>query len=143
LVRRADQLPDGLESADVGSVIQVDWSGLSFSPATMDEMIEEVMDFSMDYYQDRRWQRANWLGTSGLRYFDFGPPFGRRFAMPMSLEEMRLLPETFPSLSQTGFYVGGFNWFVDWLVFPLAFVALKLFPKRQSARWVACSEGDW
>ena len=38
----------------------------------------------------------------------------------------------FPSLSETGFFVGGFNWFVDWLVFPISMLGLRLFP--QTAR---------
>jgi saccharopine dehydrogenase (NAD+, L-lysine-forming) len=46
------------------------------------------------------------------------------------LEEMRLIPEMIPSLKETGFFVGGFNWFVDWLALPLAMVALKIWPQR-------------
>jgi len=130
LVRRAAQVLDPLYTANVSSVIQVDWGNLSLAPSTGDEMIEEIVGTSMEYFQDSRWQQANWMGTSGLRYFDFGPVFGRRYAMPMTLEEMRYLPQVFPSLRQTGFYVGGFNWFVDWLVFPLAYILLRLFHKR-------------
>jgi saccharopine dehydrogenase (NAD+, L-lysine-forming) len=130
LVRRAAQIVDNLETANVSSVIQVDWRGLSLAQSTADEMIEEVMDSAMEYFQGGKWKKANWLGTSGVRYFEFGPEFGRRYTMPMTLEEIRLLPQAFPTLRETGFYVGGFNWFVDWLVFPLAFAALKLFHGR-------------
>jgi NAD(P)-dependent dehydrogenase (short-subunit alcohol dehydrogenase family) len=130
MVRRAAGVFDSLQKAVVGSVIQIDWGELSLAQATGDEMIEEIMDIGMAYYQDGRWRQANWTGTSGLRYFEFGPVFGRRYTMPMTLEEMRALPESFPDLRETGFYVGGFNWFVDWIVFPLAYLALKIFPKR-------------
>jgi saccharopine dehydrogenase (NAD+, L-lysine-forming) len=40
---------------------------------------------------------------------------------------------------ETGFYVGSFNWFTDWIILPLALVAVKLFPhsaKRPMARWL-------
>jgi saccharopine dehydrogenase (NAD+, L-lysine-forming) len=43
---------------------------------------------------------------------------------------MRAIPEIYPSLKETGFFVGGFNWFVDWLVMPLAMVGLRLWPQR-------------
>jgi saccharopine dehydrogenase (NAD+, L-lysine-forming) len=49
--------------------------------------------------------------------------------MPMFLEEMRSIPQQYPSLRETGFLVGGFNWFVDWFIFPIVMVGLKLFPK--------------
>ena len=52
---------------------------------------------------------------------------------------MRALPELYPSLQQTGFFVGGFNPFVDWLVMPFAMVALSLRGERAiptMARWM-------
>jgi saccharopine dehydrogenase (NAD+, L-lysine-forming) len=61
---------------------------------------------------------------------DFGREFGKQYCAPMFLEEMRAIPEMYPSLNETGFYVGGFNWFVDWLVLPLATIGLKLWPQR-------------
>ena len=62
--------------------------------------------------------------------FDFGPPFGRRYCAPMAFEEMRSLPQLFPSLQETGFYIAGFNWFVDWLLLPVIMLALRLWPER-------------
>ena len=59
---------------------------------------------------------------------DFGREFGLQYCAPMFLEEMRALPEMFPSLQETGFFVGGFNWFTDWLVMPLAMVVQKAWP---------------
>jgi saccharopine dehydrogenase (NAD+, L-lysine-forming) len=60
----------------------------------------------------------------------FGPPFGRRYVVPMFLEEMRALPQLCPGLADTGFLVGGFNWFVDWLALPLGYAAMRLAPRR-------------
>ena len=130
LVRRAAQFFEHLETANVSSVIQIDWRNLHFSPSTLDEMVDELMFTRMEYFHDGRWKKATWTGTSGLRYFQFAPPFGRRYCMPMLLEEMRFIPESFPSLQETGFYVGGFNWFVDWLVFPLLVMMLKIAPQK-------------
>jgi saccharopine dehydrogenase (NAD+, L-lysine-forming) len=48
----------------------------------------------------------------------------------MFLEEMRSLPEEYPSLQETGFFVGGFNWFVDWFLSPVIMLGLKLFPNK-------------
>jgi saccharopine dehydrogenase (NAD+, L-lysine-forming) len=42
---------------------------------------------------------------------------------------MKELPIKYNSLIETGFYVSGFNWFVDYLVFPFAMVTLKIFGK--------------
>lgn len=60
---------------------------------------------------------------------DFGEPFGRLYAAPMLLEEMRALPDMIPSLQETGFYITGFNWFADFLIMPLVLGAIKLFPR--------------
>jgi saccharopine dehydrogenase (NAD+, L-lysine-forming) len=52
---------------------------------------------------------------------------------------MRALPEMFPSLTETGFYVGSFNWFVDWVIMPLAMIAMKIWPRgaiKPMARWM-------
>jgi saccharopine dehydrogenase (NAD+, L-lysine-forming) len=48
----------------------------------------------------------------------------------MFLEEMRSLPDLYPSLYETGFFVGGFNWFVDWFLSPVIMIGLKFFPQR-------------
>ena len=61
---------------------------------------------------------------------DFGRAFGKQYCVPMFLEEMRTLPELLPSLQETGFFVGGFNWFVDWLVLPLAAIGIKMSPRK-------------
>lgn len=62
--------------------------------------------------------------------FDFGENFGRQPCIPMYLEEMRAIPQQFPTIEETGFYVGGFNWFTDWLVSPLVILGLKLAPRH-------------
>jgi hypothetical protein len=121
---------DKLEKANVGSVIKVDWAGLSVTESTAYEFMAELTDFEALVFKKGKWEKARLQGMLDIITMDFGGGFGRQYAYPMFLEEMRCLPEAYPSLSETGFYVGGFNWFVDWLIFPLAAILLKLFPQR-------------
>jgi saccharopine dehydrogenase (NAD+, L-lysine-forming) len=70
---------------------------------------------------------------------DFDGDFGKQYCAPMMLEEMRALPGMFPTLQETGFYVGSFNWFVDWVIMPIAMVAMKLWPRaalKPMANWM-------
>jgi saccharopine dehydrogenase (NAD+, L-lysine-forming) len=130
LIAFAAQHFDEIHTANVGSVIKINWRGLPITDATISEMIEEFQDYQSLIYQNGTWKSANWWSTSSLRYMDFGREFGRRYSMPMFLEELRCLPELFPTLKEAGFYVGSFNWFVDWILFPLLMVMIKLAPRR-------------
>ncbi|OGO13863.1 MAG: hypothetical protein A2Y93_00320 [Chloroflexi bacterium RBG_13_68_17] len=130
LVRYAARRFDRLLSARVGSVIQVDWSGLEFSPDTLAELVEEFLDYQALHFKDGRWVKMGWLESFRPVYMNFGHGFGRRYTMPMFLEELRPLPEMVPGLQETGFFVGGFNWVVDWLILPVAMGWLKVSPHR-------------
>ena len=94
----------------------------------MVEMVQEFADYSSRYYRAGRWRSMGWTG-SGSRRFDFGPPWGRRSCAPMFLEELRELPDAFPSLRDTGFFVGGFGWLPDYVVLPLVMIGMKLAPR--------------
>lgn len=128
LVRYIASRFDRLEKAQVGSVIKIDWSGLDLGLATIEELLREFLDFQMLVYQDGAWRKAPLVRMLIPLYMDFGQQFGRQYCMPMFLEEMRALPEMIPGLQETGFYVGSFNWFVDWFVSPLALLMLRLSP---------------
>lgn len=129
MVRYAADRFDRLESANVGSVIQIDWGALNLSPATIEEFVREFIDFNTLHFKDGRWQTMSTVQMMIPVFMEFGGEYGRRYCIPMFLEEMRRLPEDFRSLSQTGFFVGGFNWFVDWFLSPVIMLGLKLFPK--------------
>jgi saccharopine dehydrogenase-like NADP-dependent oxidoreductase len=128
MVRHLASDLDRLTRARVGSVIQIDWKSLDLSEATTLEMIEEFRGMDMRCYRDGHWVKP---GLTGPKYIkmDFGEPFGRRSCVSMYLEEMGSLPELFPDLEDTGFYVGSFNWFVDYVVMMLLFPVLWLFPR--------------
>jgi saccharopine dehydrogenase (NAD+, L-lysine-forming) len=130
LVRLAAQRLSALRSARVASVIQIDWASLDFSPATLDELVSEFREYKAMHFVDGRWKSMSFLQMMLPVWFRFDHGFGRRYAMPMFLEEMRPLPDLIPTLRETGFYVGGFNWFVDWIIFPLGLGLLWLPPAR-------------
>ena len=48
----------------------------------------------------------------------------------MFFEELRAIPEIFPTLKETGFYISGANWLSDLIITPLVFVGLKIAPRR-------------
>ena len=125
---------DKLESARVGSVIKFDWNTLDLSPSTMEEFVAEFIDFQTLEFKEGHWVKSGALSMMLPKYIDFscdiGPDFGRQYAIPMFLEEMRAIPELYPGITDTSFLVGGFNWFVDWFVSPIIMVALKLWPQR-------------
>jgi saccharopine dehydrogenase (NAD+, L-lysine-forming) len=136
-VRFAGTEFDHLRSARVGSVIKIDWDSLEFSDATLREFTTELMDYEALHYREGRWQRAGWLAMMKPSYMQFGRGFGRQYCLPMFLEELRPLPEMYPELEETGFFVGGFNWFVDWLAMPLGMAVLRVWPGR-ALPLVAC-----
>lgn len=116
--------------ARVGSVIKIDWSNLQFSSSTMQEFAAEFMDFQTIAYEDGAWQNVGMMGMMKPQTMEFGPPFGRQYAIPMFMEEMHAIPDLYPGLRETGFYVGGFNPVSDWLVTPLVVGGLKIAPQR-------------
>jgi saccharopine dehydrogenase (NAD+, L-lysine-forming) len=126
LVRYVAQHFDTLQKARVGSVIKQDWAGLTIADSTAYEFLEEINDFEPLVLKEGQWRKLSTLGLMGYISMDFGREFGKQYCVPMFLEEMRSLPEMYPSLRETGFFVGGFNWFVDWLVLPLAVIVLRI-----------------
>jgi len=129
LIRYVAQFFDHMETAIVGSVIKVDWASLTMSDSTVYEFMEEISDFEALVFKEGRWKKARMLGVMDYITMDFGGDFRKQYCAPMFLEEMRPIPDMFPSLSKTGFFVGGFNWFVDWLVFPIYMLGMRLFPQ--------------
>jgi hypothetical protein len=139
MVRYAAQFFDQLVTARVGSVIKVDWKSLTVADSTIYELMELMNDFEMLTLKAGKWKKTSLFGMSDFIGMDFGGDFGRQYCAPMMLEEMRALPEMYPSLKETGFYVGSFNWFVDWVIMPVAMITMKLWPQaamRPMSRWM-------
>ncbi|MBM4169589.1 MAG: KR domain-containing protein [Ignavibacteria bacterium] len=94
------------------------------TPDSTREIIEASRDFDVDLFTDGRWRKATYDDVVTV---DFGSPFGRKKCWPLRLEELRAMPDDFP-LREIGAYVAGFNWFVDYLVFPLIMGLHKIKP---------------
>lgn len=130
LVRYGANHFDRMDKGLVSSLIKIDWASLKPSEETALEFMEEFRHFQSLYFKGGKW-RTGWMGGMvGAKTFDFGEPFGTQYCVPMMFEEMRPLPEMFPSLKETGFFVAGFNWFTDMVVMPLVMVGLKILPKK-------------
>ena len=139
MVRYAAQSFDQLHIARVGSVIKQDWKHFDVDVSTIYELVELINDIEMATYRDGNWQKVSLFGMSDILSMDFGGEFGKQYCAPMMLEEMRALPDLYPSLRETGFYVGGFNWLVDWIIMPISMMAMKLWPraaKKPMAMWM-------
>ncbi len=136
LVRYAACSFDHIHKANVGSVIKIDWASLDLPDDTLVELVEELNDFDPSIFKDGHWKKVSMLSTKDFLTMDFGGQFGKNTCAPMLLEEMRSLPETFPTLKETGFFVGSFNTFVDWVVMPLSMIVLKPFPPGSRHRTV-------
>ena len=131
LVRHIARYFQHLDSAVVGSLIRIDWASLeSMSTETMEEFAGEFVDFTSNVYKEGTWKDAGIMASLNPRKMDFGKPFGLGYCIPCYLEELKELPTMFPHISETGFYVGGLNWAVDWIISPIVMLALKIWPLR-------------
>ena len=121
-----------VRSVRIGSVIQEDWRALRPRPETAREFMEIIAGTQPAHFVDGRWLREPVTSSAALARFDFGPPFGARRCYAMGLEEMRLWSASRPGLVSAGFYVGGFNPVVDYVVLPLLIAGHHLAPARSA-----------
>ncbi len=123
MIRRvATRVP--LRTAQVASVIAIDWAGLGpLADSTVAEMMDEFRDFAYEEYSGGRWRSAR-----STRAVSFPEPFGDRTCAAMGLAEMHQVTSALPGLSSAGFYVGGFNPVVDRAILPLAWLGMRVAP---------------
>lgn len=125
MVRYAASKMDSIESALTAGYLNMGKS-LPYSEA-VDELMEGFIDYQAQIYKNGAWTKPNkW----DVRKFNFGEEIGERTCYSMFFEELRALPEMYPSLKETGFYISGSNWFTDLLITPILMLGLKLAPKR-------------
>jgi len=86
------------------------------------EIVHLVGESNVDLFKNGKWEKAT---LNDVKIIDFGNPFGVRKCYPMQMEELKELPEKY-HLEETGVYVTGFNWFVDYFVFPSILLAYKI-----------------
>jgi saccharopine dehydrogenase (NAD+, L-lysine-forming) len=117
-----------LDTAAVFGSFNIDWAGLNFGSNAPDDFVAELRAINPSALIDGHWRRS-WQNR---RTHDFGPPANGQDCIEMHLEEMRSLPGLFPTLRETGFFVGGFGGPIDRLVMPACLLALTLVPGQSN-----------
>ena len=129
LVRYGARYFDELVVANVGGVVKQDWKSLDIGLSTQREFVQEIVEYQSSFFRDGAWRKASLLTAKDFQTFDFGEDVGSHLCVPLFFEELRPLPEQYPTLQQTSFYMAGFHWFVDFLVMPMVMLVVKLFPR--------------
>ena len=86
------------------------------------EIIPLVSEFEADIFKAGSWKKATYRDAIAI---DMGNRFGKMKLFPIQMAEIKRMPEMF-DLRETGVYVSGFNWFVDYLVFPMIMITQKI-----------------
>lgn len=129
LVRSAAGQFDELHTALVGSAVVQDWTRADRPPETVGELLDLLGEPSAD----DQWQARLRAGTGRSGTAEAGAPLGLRSCHALALEELRALPQQYPTLRSTGFYVGGFNFLVNWGLVPLAMLGRRFASPRPRA----------
>ena len=125
LIRYAASKMDSVESAVTAGYLNMG-GNLPYTEA-VDELMEGFKDYQAQVFKNGAWTKPK---SWDMRKFDFGPELGTRTCYSMFFEELRGLPEMYPSLKNTGFYISGSNFITDALITPIVMIGLKLAPKR-------------
>jgi saccharopine dehydrogenase-like NADP-dependent oxidoreductase len=125
MIRYAASQMDSLESAVTAGYLNMGGS-LPFTDA-VDELMEGFKDYQSQVFKNGAWTKPK---SWDMRKFDFGSELGKRTCYSMFFEELRSIPEMFPKLKETGFYISGSNWFTDIIITPIVMVGLAIAPKR-------------
>lgn len=103
------------------------WKELELSEATTEEFFRELGEMNSDIYVNGKWEKQGW---SVMKEYDFGEPFHKKMCAPMFLDELRELPNTIPSLEETGIFISGFDNVTTFVTMPIGMAASALCPKR-------------
>jgi saccharopine dehydrogenase-like NADP-dependent oxidoreductase len=125
LVRYAAGQLDSIESAVIGGYLNMGGSHLPFTES-VDELMEAFRDYQAQVLKNGRWTKPD---SFDMRKIKFGGDIGTRNAYSMFFEELRPLPQLYPSLKELGFYMSETHWFLDWFVNMVVFAGIKLFPQ--------------
>ncbi|MFA6469152.1 MAG: saccharopine dehydrogenase NADP-binding domain-containing protein [Bacteroidota bacterium] len=117
-VRYAAQFFDVYKKASIGMAMNARFERAEQAA----EILPLITEFNAEICRDGLWRRATYKDAVEL---NMGKKFGRMQLFPMPMEELKLVQEQY-KLQETGVYVSGFNWFVDYLVMPLIFIMDKI-----------------
>lgn len=124
MVRYAAAQMDCIESALTAGYLNVG-GNLPYTEA-VDELMEGFINYQAQVFKNGGWTKA---GSYDTRKCDFGPGVGQRDCYSMFFEELRNLPEMYPSLKEVGFYISGAGWLVDTITM-VVLLGLKIAPRR-------------
>ncbi|MFH1906957.1 MAG: saccharopine dehydrogenase NADP-binding domain-containing protein [Chloroflexota bacterium] len=141
LVRYAAALLDAIERAVVVGYLNL---GKTFPPYTesVNELIELFKDYQAQVYKNGAWTKP---GSYDMRKIDLGGDIGRKLCYSMFFEELRPLPELYPSLKEVGFYMSESHWMTDFVIMPLVWLIIKIAPRspRPSGKLLWWSMGKF
>lgn len=124
MIRYAASKLDCIEAARTAGYLNI--GDLPYTEA-VDELMEAFIHYQAQVYKNGAWTKPSSWDT---RTFDFGQEIGRKTCYSMFFEELRCLPEMYPTLKDTGFYIAGSNLLADMILTPIVMVGLKIAPKR-------------
>lgn len=125
LIRYSSRYFDKLESANVAGMIKLNWNDIEFSQSKKDEIVEEILSYKQLAYHNNNWIKPK---PKYYKRFDFDNETRNVVAAPFMLEELRNLPGEFPFLHETGFYIAGYNPYVNYFMIPAAKKLLRYSP---------------
>jgi hypothetical protein len=124
LVRYAASKMENIEAAVTSCFMNLHGE-LAYTEA-VDELTDLFLHYRTEVYTGGRWSKP---GSYVVRKVDFGPGIGRRGCYSMYLEELRLMPQMYPTLQDTGLYVASTGWVLDIVTMALL-LALKVSPRK-------------
>jgi saccharopine dehydrogenase (NAD+, L-lysine-forming) len=133
LIRFCSLHLDEITEGNVYGALKIKWADIGASKETMAEFIDEFKNYSTLVYKNREWKKQSFFKTF---LFDFGEPFGPEKCVPMFLEEFKVLVKQLPNLRETGFYIAGFNPFLDNWLMPIIFMGISVVPKKWAGPFV-------
>ncbi len=104
------------------SVIAMAMNARFEKPESTHEIIHEICETKPEILKNGHWQKANYKDAVKI---DFGKKIGIKDCYALQMEEIRSLPPVL-GIKEAGVYVAGFNWFVDYIVFPLIILLQKI-----------------
>jgi saccharopine dehydrogenase (NAD+, L-lysine-forming) len=124
LVRFAAEHFDKLEAATTACYLSIG-RDVPYTEA-VDELVDAFRKYRAQVFHHGHWTNP---AVFQIRKIDFGGDIGLRTCYSMFFEELGPLPERLPALTETGFFMAGGHWFVDWCVYPTAMAILKVLPR--------------
>jgi hypothetical protein len=124
LVRYAAAYLDTIETATTVGYLNMG-KDLPYTEA-VSELIDVFKDYQAQVYKNGKWTKT---GSFEMRKIDLGSDIGPKLCYSMFFEELRPLPEMYPSLKDAGFFISETHWITDWVIMPITWIWLKIIPQ--------------